>query len=76
MSKNILTKNDSILIVGGTGFIGSHIVKEALIRGLQVAVISKNHKPLSDRLKDVEYLCVDICLKDKLCHELKDKQFQ
>ena len=76
MSNNILIKNDSILIVGGTGFIGSHIVKEAVIRGLQVAVISKNHKPLSDRLKDVEYLCVDICLKDKLYNELKDKQFQ
>ena len=76
MSKNILIKNNSILIVGGTGFIGSHIVKEALIRGLQVAVISKNHKPLSDRLKGVEYLCVDISQKDKLHNELKDKQFQ
>ncbi len=74
MSKNILVK-DRILIVGGTGFIGTHIVKEALFKGLQVSIISKNHKALSDRIKDVEYLSIDISNKDSLYNQLKDKTF-
>ena len=47
MSKITLVK-DRVLIVGGTGFIGTHIVKEALVRGLQVTIISKNHRALSE----------------------------
>ena len=75
MGKSIITKKDSILIVGGTGFIGTHIVKEALIRGLQVTIISKNHRALSDRIKDVEYLSTDISKHDNLYNQLKDKNF-
>ena len=63
MSKTTLVK-DHVLIVGGTGFIGTHIVKEALVRGLQVTIISKNHRALSDRIKDVEYLSTDISNQD------------
>jgi len=69
-------KKDHILVVGGTGFIGTHIVKEALVRGLKVTIISKSHKPFSDRIKDVEYLSVDISQQDNLCNQLKDKTFQ
>ena len=75
MSKTAITQ-DHILIVGGTGFIGTHIVKEALVRGLKVTIISKSHKPLSERIKDVEYLSVDISQQDNLCNQLKDKTFQ
>ena len=32
----------SILIIGGTGFIGSYVVEEALSRQLNVTIISKN----------------------------------
>ena len=74
MSKITLVK-DRVLIVGGTGFIGTHIVKEALVRGLQVTIISKNHKALSDRIKDIEYLSTDISNKDSLYNQLKDKIF-
>ena len=74
MSKTTLVK-DHVLIVGGTGFIGTHIVKEALVRGLQVTIISKNHKALSDRIKDVEYLSTDISKQDNLYNQLKDKTF-
>ena len=75
MSQDILIKNDSILIVGGTGFIGSHIVKEALNRRLQVTVISKNNNDLSDRMQGVEYLAVDISNKEKLSNELVGRHF-
>ena len=74
MSKTTLVK-DHVLIVGGTGFIGTHIVKEALVRGLQVTIISKNHRALSDRIKDVEYLSTDIRNKDSLYNQLIDKTF-
>ena len=36
-----------LLVVGGTGFIGTHVVKEALARGFQVSVISNNDKSLT-----------------------------
>jgi nucleoside-diphosphate-sugar epimerase len=66
---------DRILIVGGTGFIGTHIVKEALVRGLKVTIISKNHKALSDRIKNVDYLATDISNQDNLYNQLKEKAF-
>ena len=75
MSKSILAKNDSILIVGGTGFIGLHIVKEALDRNLQVTIISKNHNALPLRIKGVEYLEVDISNIEKLSNKLKGRGF-
>ena len=75
MSKYSLEK-DRILIVGGTGFIGLHIAKKSLLQGLQVTIISKNYRPVSERLKDVEYLSIDLRNKDKLCNQLKDKTFQ
>jgi nucleoside-diphosphate-sugar epimerase len=69
-----LDKN-RLLIVGGTGFIGTHIAKEALIRGFQVSIISKNLKSFSERIDDVEYLTIDISLKGYLFHQLKSKTF-
>jgi len=64
-----------LLLVGGTGFIGMHITKEALIRGYQVSIISKKHKPLSERLDGVEYLTIDISLKENLFHVLRGQTF-
>ncbi len=75
MSKDIFTKKDSILIVGGTGFIGSQLVKDALDRCFQVTVISKNNHTGSIRMQGVEYLTVDICNKEKLSNDLKGRDF-
>ena len=33
--------DDQLLVVGGTGFIGQHVVKKALAQGLSVTVLSK-----------------------------------
>ena len=64
-----------LLVVGGTGFIGTHLVKEALTRGFQVSVISNNDKSLTDRFDDVEYLLIDISHQENLFNQLKDKSF-
>lgn len=60
----------NILVIGGTGFIGYHVAKEAKRRGYRVTSISLS-KPIQARyLKDVKYLRVDISnfkiLKKKL----------
>ncbi len=66
---------EKLLIVGGTGFIGTHIATEALSLGFQVSIISKNNKPLSDRFSDIEYLSIDISIKKDLCNQLKKRIF-
>jgi len=65
----------SLLLIGGTGFIGNHISKEALFRGFCVTVISKNFKPLSERLEGVYYYALDISDQDNLLNQLRDKVF-
>ncbi|KAJ4831375.1 hypothetical protein Tsubulata_021675 [Turnera subulata] len=37
--------SDKLLVLGGNGFVGSHICKEALDRGLSVASISRSGRP-------------------------------
>lgn len=65
----------SLLIIGGAGFIGNHIAKEALFRGFLVTVISKNFKPPSERLEGVDYYSLDISVQDNLFNQLRDKVF-
>ena len=60
----------NLLVIGGTGFIGYHVIKEAKKRGFRVYSISLN-LPKKKRLhKGVKYLKVDITnyqqLKKKL----------
>ena len=51
---------ETILIAGGTGFLGYHFIKKALKKGFKVISVSKN-KPSENRLlKDVKYIRVDI----------------
>jgi nucleoside-diphosphate-sugar epimerase len=75
MEMTSFIKGDSLLIVGGTGFIGMHLAKKSLDLGLRVSVISKNNKPPSERLKDVEYLSIDIGLYEDLHSQLKTKSY-
>jgi nucleoside-diphosphate-sugar epimerase len=60
----------TILITGGTGFIGYHLIKKALQKNFKVISLSKN-KPKKKRfLKKVRYLTADVknfkILKKKL----------
>lgn len=71
--KNSNLKN--LLIVGGTGFIGTHLAKEAIKRGFNVSIFSKNYNTASERLEGVEYLAVDISSHKEVLAQLENKAF-
>jgi nucleoside-diphosphate-sugar epimerase len=70
-----MTGNKNLLIIGGTGFIGKNVVREAVHRGFKVSVISKNNCPAVNKLKGVGYIVVDIVNKVKLLEALEGKSF-
>jgi nucleoside-diphosphate-sugar epimerase len=64
-----------ILVVGGTGFLGFHIIKEAKKRKLSVHSISL-HSPKPHRHhKDVKYIHLDISNFQSLKKKLNDNSF-
>ena len=50
----------NLLIVGGTGFIGSHLAKSAKNKGYRTYVISLNLPLANSKIKDIEYIQADI----------------
>ena len=63
---------ESLLVVGGTGFIGFHIAKEGLNNGFKVYSLSKN-PPIDKRyLPKVQYINVDLLNKENLLDYLKN----
>ena len=58
--------NKKILILGGTGFIGYHLAKEALRRGFQVSSLSKNNPIKKRYIKNVKYITADISNKNSI----------
>ena len=64
-----------ILILGGTGFIGYHLAKEALRKGFKVTSVSKN-KPIKKRfLKNVNYIIADVSKNSSIKKKIK-KNFE
>ena len=64
-----------LLVVGGTGFIGQHIVKKSLDLGFNTTSLSKR-KPIKKKLiKGVTYLTADIIDKQSLFNTLDKKVF-
>ena len=51
----------TILITGGTGFLGYHLAKKALEKKFKVISISKNNPPKNRILKNVKYIKINIC---------------
>jgi len=64
-------KSKSILIVGGTGFIGYHLAKKSLKKGWKVASISSGKPKKIRHLKKVKYLICDITKKKLLEKKIK-----
>jgi nucleoside-diphosphate-sugar epimerase len=67
--------NYKLLVVGGTGFIGKHVVKKALLKGFNITVLSKNPCDANNRLKDVRYISADISHKSSLIKKLSNMYF-
>ena len=62
-------KNKKILVTGGNGFIGSHLVKRLVGYGARVTIITRENSDLwriKDELKELDICKVDIREKDRL----------
>ena len=68
-------KNSHLLVVGGTGFIGHHIVKNAFDKGFNTTVLSKNNCNTLSKLDGVRYLTADISSKTNLLSVLEGRRF-
>lgn len=67
MSKN------SILIVGGTGFIGFHLAKNCIKKNWKVTCVSTSSPTNNRRIRDAKYIITDISDKKKLSKSIKKK---
>jgi nucleoside-diphosphate-sugar epimerase len=67
--------NYKLLVVGGTGFIGRHIVKKSLDLGFNTTSLSKNNPIEQEKIKGVSYLTADITDKHSLFSNLDGKVF-
>ena len=54
------SKRETILIVGGTGFIGSHLVKKAQKLNLNIIVLKKSKKEKLKKKKKTKIIKADI----------------
>ena len=63
---------EKILILGGTGFIGYHLAKEALRKGFQVISLSKNAPVKKRYLKKVKYILADISNQNLINKKIKE----
>lgn len=61
-----------ILILGGTGFIGYHLAKEALKKNFEVSSLSKNNPAKKRYLKKVKYIIADIANKKSINKIIRD----
>jgi len=50
----------NLLVVGGTGFIGYHVVKEAQRKGFNITSLSISKPPKKKKIKKVNYITVNI----------------
>ena len=67
----MVKKKDTILIVGGTGFIGYHLAKKCLKKGWKVTSISLNPAKKIRYLTKVKYIRWDIAKKKFLQRKIK-----
>jgi len=65
-----------ILIVGGTGFIGSNLLRISLDAGYQCSVLSRRELTSHDRLENVDYLSSDLNDIKSLRNSLANKKFE
>lgn len=65
-----------LLVVGGSGFIGSHLIRHARRKNWKTSSLSL-HLPSGDnKVNGTEYIVGDITDKDQLINILKDREFE
>ena len=69
---DIVNYNIRILVVGGTGFIGYHLLKETVRRGWSCTSISLNAPLNYRRIESVKYVFADITNKSELKSKIGD----
>lgn len=67
-------KKKKILVVGGTGFIGFHLIKFLKYKNFFITSLSKNEAPKKRKIRGVKYLYFDIS-KSKNFKSMKKKNF-
>jgi nucleoside-diphosphate-sugar epimerase len=67
--------NKNLLILGGTGFIGSWAVKKGIKNGYKVSVLSRNIPEISEKIKNVDYIKADISIYKDILKVTKFKKF-
>jgi nucleoside-diphosphate-sugar epimerase len=65
-----------LLVIGGNGFIGRHIVNHALGMGWSISSLSLSLPNVGDRIDGVVYLAADIANSDELKKALPDPCFE
>jgi len=68
-------KPDKLLVIGGSGFIGQHVIKKSLEEGFDTTVLSKTNSKSIDKLNGVNYLYADISHQDSVLNLLGNKAF-
>ena len=66
---------EKLLIVGGTGFIGSNLAHKAVENAFKTAVLSLNYPTKDKQIEGVEYLQADITNLDQLRETLSSYKF-
>ena len=65
-----------LLIIGGTGFIGSHLTQKAIESSLAVSVVSLHVPRDNDKIEGVTYIKADIGNMSQLKENLSSRKFE
>lgn len=67
--------SNELLVVGGSGFIGENVVREAISQGYNVTVVSKKRLSPDVRKHNIKYVSVDIANQDEVRLRLGSSAF-